>query len=301
MVERRGAFQAGDLVEFLRRRWYRTLPNYYLYLPIHFFLEPRSPGVPFVPPALGSYLVFLQNFAWPMPSTFYFITWSLCVEEWFYLLTAVTLFLLARAVGSRPRGARVAFGMTAAVLIVVPIALRFIPAVSQDPSWRTVVVVQIDSIMYGVLMAAARLYWPDLWRGPAAGVLLVLGAGAVLAARYLDPALSTPARALTPLGFACMLPFFDRLGRPAGLAAAAIEWLSLRSYSMYLCHALIYGIVWNAVDYESLATLPRLALKAGALLVTVIVSEATYRIYEKPMMDLRDRRHPRPGAKGGGT
>jgi peptidoglycan/LPS O-acetylase OafA/YrhL len=204
MVERRGAFQAGDLVEFLRRRWYRTLPNYYLYLPIHFFLEPRSPGVPFVPPALGSYLVFLQNFAWPMPSTFYFITWSLCVEEWFYLLTAVTLFLLARAVGSRPRGARVAFGMTAAVLIVVPIALRFIPAVSQDPSWRTVVVVQIDSIMYGVLMAAARLYWPDLWRGPAAGVLLVLGAGAVLAARYLDPALSTPARALTPLGFACM-------------------------------------------------------------------------------------------------
>jgi peptidoglycan/LPS O-acetylase OafA/YrhL len=304
MVERRGAFPAGDLYEFLRRRWYRTLPNYYLYLLLFLLFYhlhgPRPPGA-VVPPAFGLYFVFLQNFAWPKPSPFFGVSWSLCVEEWFYLLTAGTLFLLSRAAGQRPQGVRAAFGVTAAVFIALPIALRFFPNLRASDDWKNLVVLRIDAIMYGVLMAAARIYWPTLWRGPVAGALLVAGAGVVVATALLGASLpEVVAPSLTPLGFACTLAFFDRLGRPAGLAAAAVEWLSLRSYSMYLCHGPIYLLFWGAVDYDHAAAPLRLAVKAGALLTTALVSEATYRFYEKPLMDLRDRPRPRPGTGGGG-
>jgi peptidoglycan/LPS O-acetylase OafA/YrhL len=230
------------------------------------------------------------------------MSWSLCVEEWFYLLTAGALFLLAWAAGRRSRDVRAAFAVTAVVFIALPIALRLIPRLREGHDWENLVVLRIDAIMYGVVMAAARIYWPERWRGPAAGVLLAAGAGVVVTTVVLRPSLpAVVAPSLTPLGFAGMLPFFDRLRRPGGRLAAPVEWLSLRSYAMYLCHVPIYGLIWGTVDYDRAAVPLRFAVKAGALLTTALVSEATFRFYEKPLMDLRDRRRPRPGAGDGGT
>jgi peptidoglycan/LPS O-acetylase OafA/YrhL len=88
MIFRAGAAMAQPqvLAGFLLGRWMRTLPLYYFILIVRQALRVTVYGAPLQPwPALGSYALFLQNLAWPMPG--YFIeSWSLAVEEWFYLL-----------------------------------------------------------------------------------------------------------------------------------------------------------------------------------------------------------------------
>src|SRR4051794_29328701 len=62
-VERAGRFR---MLEFLKRRWYRTLPNYYLFLAIFFALQLVHPVDGTVTlEGLPKYLVFLQCLAWP--------------------------------------------------------------------------------------------------------------------------------------------------------------------------------------------------------------------------------------------
>jgi len=67
---------------FWLRRWLRTLPNYYLFLGINILIARWIDGS--WPPA-APYAVFLQNFAWPQP-IFFIESWSLAVEEIFYLV-----------------------------------------------------------------------------------------------------------------------------------------------------------------------------------------------------------------------
>jgi peptidoglycan/LPS O-acetylase OafA/YrhL len=69
---------------FWYKRWFRTMPNYYLFLIVNIvmfsFFAPTKITEPII-----SYFFFLQNFAWPK-TVFFSISWSLCIEEWFYML-----------------------------------------------------------------------------------------------------------------------------------------------------------------------------------------------------------------------
>ena len=55
----------SDVLQFWKRRWYRTFPNYFLFLMLNAFVFSALFNAP---PFNALYLVFLQNFAWPMPS-----------------------------------------------------------------------------------------------------------------------------------------------------------------------------------------------------------------------------------------
>ena len=81
------------LYNFWVRRWFRTLPNYYLFLLINiiafsYFKDSYQWNY--------SYLFFLQNLAW-MPERFFSVSWSLAVEEWFYLIVPSLVFILCIA------------------------------------------------------------------------------------------------------------------------------------------------------------------------------------------------------------
>jgi peptidoglycan/LPS O-acetylase OafA/YrhL len=307
-IESKACFHFGDLCEFLRRRWYRTLPNYYLFLAVYlvvtltvsaadpswcFFGVPDSEQLTWWGKA--RYFAFLQNFAWPMPKYFEH-SWSLSVEEWFYVLTAGTLFLMIRLFPATPRGRVQAFCLTAGTFIAIPLALRYSLPGGPDLGERKIVVLRLDAIMYGVLMAAARMYLPGLWRR--AGVLALAGVAAVSAAVFsgwrspVSPAWISTA---VPLGFSLLLPLCVALPSPGGRVARWIERLSIWSYSIYLCHLLIYAGLMPVVGYEALGTAGKLAYKATALGLVLLASAANYRFFEKPITDLRDRRR-----KGGG-
>ena len=77
-------------LRFMLRRWMRTVPLYVLWTLSLLILYSHRPF------PLLAYLTFTQNFAWPMPQNSPFpVSWSLTVEEWFYLLFSATLIVSA--------------------------------------------------------------------------------------------------------------------------------------------------------------------------------------------------------------
>ena len=104
---------------FLIRRWLRTLPAYYAWLllvlvPLAYFgacgvsWEEAKRVLPF-------YLSMTQNLMWRPVSTWFSVSWSLGVEEWFYICFPVLfLMLLALRIPSV-----VAFGLTLSVLFLL--------------------------------------------------------------------------------------------------------------------------------------------------------------------------------------
>jgi peptidoglycan/LPS O-acetylase OafA/YrhL len=234
-------------------------------------------------------LFFLQNLAWPNPNWIFGHSWSLCVEEWFYLLTASTLLLTTKLFSTFPRRQTWAVGATVTLFVVGPVVLRFALRDYFD-DLRMVVVLRLDAIIYGVLMAMVRSRLPEVWRRP--GTLFALGAAAAVVAVALfgrSPTATATALTLMPIGFACLLPACCRAPRPTSYLARWVERISIWSYSMYLCHTLIYLGMMPVVGYNALEWWEKLAYKAVALSLIVAVSAANYRFFEKPMTDCRDR------------
>ncbi|HEX4925781.1 MAG TPA: acyltransferase family protein, partial [Bdellovibrionales bacterium] len=85
--------EMSTVKRFVVRRWLRTLPNYYLFWCLNLLLVWYVSGN-FRP--RFEYLVFMQNFAWPMPG-FYIQTWTMAIEEWFYISLPLALLLVLRS------------------------------------------------------------------------------------------------------------------------------------------------------------------------------------------------------------
>ena len=85
-----GGLEAG---RFWRRRWMRTLPAYYVVLTAlalaDFVVPPDHAWQSFL-----SYWVFLPNYLTDLVNWRFSWCWSLCVEEWFYLLLPVLVLRL---------------------------------------------------------------------------------------------------------------------------------------------------------------------------------------------------------------
>ena len=280
---------------FWLRRWLRTLPNYYLFLAINILV-----WLPFYRPhvvrnVVPPYLVFFQSFA-HRPSWFFVESWSLCVEEWFYVLFPLALWaglILGR------RFAR-AFWVTVFAMMLASLALRIAAPPPKD--WGLdigmVVVYKFDALGWGAMAAAALRMWPGFWarfRRPAgaAGLLIVIDCFA-FQLRH-DMVASFFARSLFPtlitFGWALVLPWASGCTRLGGAwfsrtVAAVARW----SYSLYLVNFLASVLI-------ALYLMPVLGrslwgVVAGELIFFAFIFAASallYRWYEGPILRQRSR------------
>jgi peptidoglycan/LPS O-acetylase OafA/YrhL/lysophospholipase L1-like esterase len=138
-----------NLGVFLIRRWMRTIPPYAVALVVIALLTGNLLTADFV-----RYLFYVENlFSSANHVDFYPVAWSLAVEEWFYLLFAPALFLVARLLGRGDRRLEVAFAI---LVIVVVAALRLsISPHDWDLNVRRVTLFRIDSIVWGFLLYLA--------------------------------------------------------------------------------------------------------------------------------------------------
>ncbi|MBS0415726.1 MAG: acyltransferase [Proteobacteria bacterium] len=289
--------------DFWLRRWFRTLPNYYLFLAVNALLawwqiEEGRFAWPF--------LVFSQSLAWPQQKPLFFSeSWSLAVEEWFYFLIALLVGLLGWLLRLERRRL---FGCVAGVLIVVPMALRIVatPAThffEWDESFRRVTVMHLDSIGWGVAAAIANRWHPTWWarrRGLKALLGLFLTAAGMAAMFYFmlrdwhgfaggrlnDLALMTaPA-----LGTALLLPWLTTRSAPSPAVRRLVARAADHSYSMYLCHLPLMLLILAGIRY--------FAWDPGggtgwifALWLALVwaLSALIFAYFEKPLTGLRDR------------
>jgi peptidoglycan/LPS O-acetylase OafA/YrhL len=243
---------------FWLRRWFRTLPNYYLFLAINAFLVWWGLGE-----SRFSWLfaVFAQGLAWPPDDPLFFAeAWSLAVEEWFYLLLPLLLAGLAWLRSRRGHAVTLVrlFWTAAVLLIALPTLVRCALAppphfFAWDGQVRRITLLHLDAPGWGVLAAVLSRWHPRWWaRGRALkallGLALILLAVAALAygrlidwrglvgGRINDLFLTTaPA-----LGVMLMLPWISGLRAPRAHGArwvhGAVTRVSNWTYSLYLCH-----------------------------------------------------------------
>ena len=285
-------FKGRQLLRFWKRRWFRTLPNYYLVLVLNVVFVVTGVIQEDWSRISWKFLVFLQNFNTPMYG-FFWESWSLPVEEWFYIFTPVLLLLLLKVLPPKR-----ALLLSALCLTVFPVLYRisiFDPKIDDfwwDVTFRKIVLCRLDSIGYGVLGAWTAHYVPRWWRNARIPAFIL---GALLIAflvHHREPVgtvyRQVSALSVVPFSVLLLLPAMDGLKRGRGFAAVAVQHISKISYSMYLINlALVAEVIRD--NFPPLNGTDGI-MKYGLFWVIVVVaSSLLYRYFEKPVMDLRDR------------
>lgn len=274
---------------FYIRRAARIIPLYALVVLVLFIVIRWAPSfiekstrshLPF-----WSYLTFTQNFLYAIKERFndpwIDVTWSLAIEEQFY----IALSLLVKSLNRR-KLAVVAGGL----FILAPILRHFAPNFMVAyllPLHRA------DSLMLGVLLALVW-QWDEgrefLHRHVVAFrlscLLFFLGA-AYLTHRgtWIGDPVGHFWLALFYCNFIVLaLVQNDRVRRLNPLNNKVLEWFGLRSYGIYLFHKPVQLLVPLLLTRYLTDELSTWAVIAIYTVILFVVSELSYRILEKPIM-----------------
>lgn len=278
---------------FLLRRWMRTLPLYWVALAVFVVVSPPDGNVA---GHVLRYAVFAQNLLGDMPGDHWFaVSWSLGVEEWFYLVFGVGALGLAMLA---PAG--VAAWAMVGLLVGVPVWLRWTAPRAMlfaywDPLW-------FDALAFGV--AVARI--TQRVRVPA-GVAVALGVGgAWCGVVVVGDRLALPLAAYNALmpavmasSAALLVPVAMLWRSGSGRLFRTMGWVSTRSFGLYLFHAAVLGPA-NGFVVRRIEAHPAygedgapgwllLAAIGVVLVVPCVMAELGYRLVERPVMRLRPR------------
>jgi len=281
------------ITEFLKRRWFRTLPNYYLVLLINVVLvctglidaETKYISI--------KYFLFIQNFFTPLFG-FFWESWSITIEEWFYLLfpaTIVTGFLVLK------RGSVKQFILLATILFMtIPFLLRCINLHHED-LWiglrsKGIVIYKLDAIAFGILGAWIKYYYRQYWYRYK-NILFFAAFVLLYVYMYVDKSnYQTLCRvfnnSLNSLFILMFFPFMDSIKQGKGRFSKAVTHISVISYSMYLLNlAVICQVITSHFMRRSL--LSSFAFYFLYWVLVIALSTLLYKYYEKPMTNLREK------------
>jgi peptidoglycan/LPS O-acetylase OafA/YrhL len=287
--------EKSTLSNFWLRRWFRTLPNYFLFLLVNIDIAFSLGGAM---PSLWKYLFFAQNLTAP-PQPFFVESWSLAVEEWFYLVTPVLFFIAAKLA---PRKFRFSSLFVVVGSIVIVTIARAIFVETTNTTWltgvRMIVAYRLDACMFGVFAAWLKHFHPEMfqWRP---GLFFAIGVallGFVFAFPFALPAgslfLHNAGFILTSLGAVMLLPMFDRWRWARGRAAKVVVHISLWSYSLYLVNLPVRAVLEHFARNVS-----PLIVAPAYLFISIFTAALIFKFYEKPFMNLRERFHAHRGAR----
>lgn len=279
-----------DARRFIVRRMFKIWPAYYVLIAFH-MLAGRHP--------LGTFavqnLTHLQNYL----GTSITQTWSLAVEEHFYLLLPALLLVFARW-KLRANAILALLGMICLTVLVarsIVVAHGGLEAAFFQTQYR------IDSLLAGVMLAA--LYWmkPDLYRRLAQkkGLLLAIVALLVVwlafATRHyaLDESIGYTIQAI---GYVALIVLM--LEHSGSMARTwlfrVVAWVGIYSYGIYLWHSLAFAPADILIAKTTALGLPPLVIWALALAfqtaIAVSVGYVTTRLVEFPFLLLRNALFP---------
>lgn len=294
------------LVDFWIRRWFRTLPNYFLVLfTLLAFSFIYDDGVTIW--SVKRYLVFAQNLFSQHPH-FFPEAWSLSIEEWFYLTTPVCIFLLIYFLKMSNKRAILMVAVSFLILVLLFRYFKYthieINSISEwDRLFRKQVITRLDSLMYGVICAYIQYYSKANWLKHKK-VLLILGILIFISTKvlFLSDIISDSgfyncvlSFSVTSIATALLLPYLSDLKKGTGMVHSAITVISLISYSMYLLNLsvvqfnIINKIAWSGLIDNVYVII---ILKYGTYwALTIIGSILIYKYYEIPTTRLRDNKN----------
>jgi peptidoglycan/LPS O-acetylase OafA/YrhL len=286
------ALTLQSVFNFWIRRWYRTLPLYYLIILLKFIFIDHSLGYKIL-----VYFFFLQNNF--VGIDFMPITWSLVIEEWFYLSLPLMLFVFFYRWELRPERLL----LFIILFIVVINVARFVFVFYMNRGYGAITgnfPFRLDSMMCGVLLANIKFNYKTFYQKLTSLKLflvifilyffLLSWIGEInLKEGNLDKNIwaKTLWFFLNSICIAFLIPFIEEkivINSRTNIFRIAISSISIFSYSIYLIHIEIFKRILKSEPlsyYWLVETFLALAL-------TFIISAFIYGLYEKPMTNLRD-------------
>jgi peptidoglycan/LPS O-acetylase OafA/YrhL len=250
----------------------------------------------FEPAQIAAELLFVQNYFQGL----WGLTWSLAVEEHFYLLLVALLWML-----SRREKTLNAFREVPLVFIVVAIVCfslrlltwKLIPFAQRSHMFPTHL--RVDSLFFGVLisyiyhrhpvnfLAAARRW---RWRLFLAGILLL--SPAFIFSVESTPFIFTAGLTVFYLGSGCLLTGLLGMELPRTRLVAAAAYVGSHSYSIYLWHGGVQQWLTLFVTRVVLRTENWFVGAAVYLVGSIVVGILMALAVEFPVLRLRDRWFP---------
>lgn len=227
--------------DFWLKRLARTYPLYFFMLASIGVIEYFSNNA--FPVKYFSYFLYAQNINSPHPS-FYSELWSLAVQEWFYFLFPLGMYVISQSNVKNKK--YVSLWMVILLIFFIAInrmlkvnTLNYADIQYWDLNLRKQVTTRMDSLLCGFLVAYVLLYYSEFFKKSALVFLFlgicILGANKFLFAEnwfyinYLH-------LSMAPIGAALLLPFFYGLSFDWRMINIIILQISSISYAMYLVH-----------------------------------------------------------------
>ncbi len=287
---------------FLRRRWFRIMPNYLFVLILNIavfsYLGYQIVGA-------WKYFFFLQNFIHPM-LPFFPESWSMSIKEIPYFLLPFAFLLLARIQGANRNRLFLGTILTSIALVMAAKLGYHLHTGDQNlASWnlslRSVALFRIDAVMIGILASWVQYnnlqYWiKSVWIGFIASQV-ILGGLAYLVGFVKLPIAQYPVfwnllfLPLISIACALMLPMFSQWKSGPRILQKPVQFLGAISYSVYLLHySFVLYLMKYFIDtyYMNIWQLHTFTLLY--LAVTFVLSWCLYEFYERPLMRIRDEK-----------
>lgn len=268
-------FSWGNLKKFLIRRWLRTLPAYFFILLLLVFLTHESLQNQW------KYLVFSQN-SFTEHLVFFPESWSLSVEEWFYLLFPI--LVVFSSVFFTKKGS---YFFVAFLFLVIPLFLM-VTYLGDFNLVNKAVVYRFSNIAMGILGAGILNYFPKFWKATnryslALSLLLLLVF--LLNPNRVFHAETLPASTFLSLIVFLSLPFWlDWKGNALSKMKLVFQKISEWSYALYLVNlSLVQGIIVKHFDGTSFQ---RYCL---FWIVSLFFALVLHYAIEKPILRWRDK------------
>ena len=158
------SYEHLELLVFWKRRWYRTLPNYYLILLLKLFIAYSFSSEPLTLSYYIPFFFFCQNlFEAPIP--FYYESWTLALEEWIYLLFPFLLFVVHQLF-REAEGQKKSLLISLFVLAIGCLYLRY-NQLKFNQNWdadvRKVVFLRGESILKGIFLLGTGFILPIIF------------------------------------------------------------------------------------------------------------------------------------------
>lgn len=279
------------LRRFWMRRWMRTLPVYYVFLAIHLVLTPKARD------ASLSLMLFAQNYLDPNA---WLISWSLCVEEHFYVALPLVLLLLSKVFSKKPKllVALFSIGLCSVLLryLVHPevVHLTYRKFLT---SFYSVTHFRLDGLLFGVAFAGMSHWKTKLWltikeRPKLFGIIGLLVAclagwgpfgGGGEEVQRMTLYNSVFQHFVFSLGIALIIGSGLELERKGVcLSIPGATFLSHYAFTLYLAHIIPVKYV-KTMDY------PFVVLVAISLASSIVIAFSIREGVEKPFLKIRDK------------
>ncbi|MEH7274737.1 acyltransferase family protein [Neobacillus vireti] len=294
----------SNLLNFYVRRWFRTLPLYYLIV-LFLILFPTGENFSW------QNLIFLQNFS-KESLEFNSVTWSLSIEEWFYLAIPPILLIFFSATNNKNKAKNfmiICCSIITLSLIFRIVALLINSDVNFDFGIRKQIFLRLDSIMFGVLFAGIKFYYTDFYDRLVRNRRRVI-TFALVGLAFCIMWTGFNNREVLNTSFFSRTIFFNIVSIACLLFLASFEtvkttsnkfikkWITLlstTSYGVYLIHFQVFLIAEKLINGGNL--LIGIITCILSIVITFIISYFVYKYYEIPIMNIRDKFMPKTSNK----